>query len=63
MKKTYYINVGNMTREQAENAIKELIKSYKEDINPRWLIEYDRKQLLKKRREKINQLNGIITFQ
>ena len=54
VKRIFKIDVSSLTREQAEQAVRDLMKSYNEDIywNPRWLIEYERKRLLKNRREK-----------
>ncbi len=45
-----------MTAKQAHAAVRKLLKT---EVNPRWLIEYERKQLLKNRREKIKNLNVI----
>jgi hypothetical protein len=54
-KRVYTINVGTLTRAQAEKALADLMKSYNEDINPRWLIEYDRKLLIENRIKKLEK--------
>jgi len=57
IKKVFKIDISNITREQAMKSLKELMQSYT-DINPRWLIEYERKTINKSRKEKIMKLNG-----
>jgi polyhydroxyalkanoate synthesis regulator phasin len=59
IKKVFTVNVGTMTKEQAEKTIKELMRSYNEDINPSWLIEYERKLLIESRIKKLENLNSL----
>ena len=46
---------GDVTIEQAEQSLKWLIQSYKDDDNS-WLYKYERKILRKKRKEKLTKI-------
>ena len=56
MKKVFKIDVKSMTTKEALKLVRELMQSLSKDINPRWIIEYERKELLKKRKEKLTKL-------
>lgn len=53
MKKTFIIPVGYMSKEKVEEKIKELMKLYNDNS---WIREFERKELLKNRKEKLNIL-------
>ena len=55
----FTINIGTMTKKQSEKTIKELMRSYNEDINSRWLIEYERKLLIENRTKKLEKLKCL----
>ena len=59
-KKIFMVPVDKLTSKEAEKLIKKLMKDYSNnDLS--WLYEYERKQLVKKRKEKLIKLNGGIT--
>jgi polyhydroxyalkanoate synthesis regulator phasin len=60
-KRVITIDVGTMTREQAEEALKELMNEYKFN-NGDWVRQYERKLLIENRKKKLEKLNGVTSF-
>jgi len=53
----YKIPVGNLSRKETEKIISELLEKYRSDDDI-WLTEYNRKELIKNRKLKIQKIEN-----
>jgi hypothetical protein len=55
-KKVFKIPVGNLSKEETEKLIKELVDKYKNVPDDYWFLEFERKKL---REDRVNKLNKL----
>lgn len=55
-RKIFKIPINNLSKKQAKKNIKRIMEEYKKS-DYSYILEYDRKMLLKERKEKLNKIN------